>query len=51
MKLTTSQGRMKVILFVTSTKVTPEIVNFMSKEGRGLICCFLLNLRGVKNWI
>ena len=22
-----------------STKVTPEIVNFMSKEGRGLICC------------
>ena len=24
-----------------STKVTPEIVNFMSKEGRGLICCSL----------
>jgi 3,4-dihydroxy 2-butanone 4-phosphate synthase/GTP cyclohydrolase II len=20
-------------------KVTPEIVNFMAKEGRGLICC------------
>ena len=24
-----------------SEKVTPEIINFMSKEGRGLICCSL----------
>ena len=24
-----------------SSKVTPEVINFMSKEGRGLICCSL----------
>ena len=24
-----------------SSKVTPEIINFMAKEGRGLICCSL----------
>ena len=24
-----------------SSKITPEIINFMSKEGRGLICCSL----------
>ena len=24
-----------------SSKITPDIVNFMSKEGRGLICCSL----------
>ena len=24
-----------------SEKVTPEIINFMSKKGRGLICCSL----------
>ena len=26
-------------------KVTPEIINFMAKEGRGLICCPLLEKR------
>ncbi len=26
-------------------KVTPEIINFMAKEGRGLICCPLLETR------
>ena len=24
-----------------SSMVTPEVINFMSKEGRGLICCSL----------
>ena len=24
-----------------SQKITPEIINFMSKYGRGLICCSL----------
>ena len=25
-------------LIVAAEKVTPEVVNFMAKEGRGLIC-------------
>ncbi|PDH42101.1 MAG: bifunctional 3,4-dihydroxy-2-butanone-4-phosphate synthase/GTP cyclohydrolase II [Rhodothermaeota bacterium MED-G19] len=28
-----------------SSKVTPEVINFMSKEGRGLICCSLESSR------
>jgi len=28
-----------------SSKITPEVINFMSKEGRGLICCSLESSR------
>jgi len=28
-----------------SSEVTPEVINFMSKEGRGLICCSLKSSR------
>ncbi len=31
--------------YVAAEKVTPEIINFMAKEGRGLICLTLTNQR------
>ena len=31
--------------YVAAEKVTPEIINFMAKEGRGLICLTLTNKR------
>ena len=37
--------KMKGILSLLQEKVTPEVVNFMSKEGRGLICASLVEDR------
>ena len=38
-------AKMKVILYASAELITPEIVNFMAKHGRGLICAALPEAR------
>ena len=38
-------GKMKAILLLRRRNITPEVINFMTKHGRGLICVPLLEER------